>query len=205
MQKNPHVDEIERFFFMCIYTTSPLGGAADVTATKGYLQRGRRRRSPSCDSLSTWGFGGRRVRDFSDWTGQRWGGRSHSNIFTDRNTTEVTFCIYTQHKHFFSLLKKRSKNELFFFRVVIPVIGSDWQQITWSDFTDKNKQVVEEGEEEGGRFPFGSVVAASLSFPFLFLNFLEHVKKKKKFTSRTLSSVGQWEFLGIFLLPDAMF
>lgn len=26
MQKNPHVDEIERFFFMCIYTTSPLGG-----------------------------------------------------------------------------------------------------------------------------------------------------------------------------------
>lgn len=164
---------------MCIYTTSPLGGAADVTATKGYLQRGRRRRSPSCDSLSTWGVGGRRVRDFSDWTGQRVGGRSHSNIFTDRNTTEVTFCIYTQHKLFFSLLKKRSKNELFFFRVVIPVIGSDWQQITWSDFTDKNKQVVEEGEEEAGRFPFGSVVAASLSFPFLFLNFLEHVKKKK--------------------------
>lgn len=57
----------------------------------------------------------------------------------------------------------------FFFRVVIPVIGSDWQQITWSDFTDKNKQVVEEGEEEeeAGGFPFHSVEAASLSFLFL--------------------------------------
>lgn len=60
------------------------------------------------------------------------------------------------------------------------MIGSDWQQITWSDFTDKNKQVVEEGEEEeAGGFPFHSVEAASFFSPrffLLFLNFLEHVQ-----------------------------
>lgn len=108
MQKNSHVDEIERFLYVYLHNVTAGGGvAADVTATKGYLQRGRRRRSPSCDSLSTWGVGGRRVRDFSDWTGQRVGGRSHSNIFTDSNKTEVTFCIYTQHKLFFLSPKKK--------------------------------------------------------------------------------------------------
>lgn len=71
-------------------------------------------------------------------------------------------------KLFFSLLKKRMS--FFFFRVVIPVIGSDWQQITWRDFTDKNKQaVVKKEEEEAGWFPFS--LRGFLVFPISFLKF----------------------------------
>lgn len=104
-------------FFTCIYTTSPLGGGQRTWRQQKVIYNA----DDEDEALLVirWAHGGSGEGGWGTsliGRDREWGGGViQTSLHTDSNTTEVTFCIYTQHKLFFSLLKKRSKNDLFFF------------------------------------------------------------------------------------------
>lgn len=108
MQKNPQVDEIERFFFMCIYTTSPLGGGSGRDGNKRLFTTRTTKKKPFLWFTEHMGVRGKEGEGLLWLDGTESGGEeSFKHLYRQKHDRSDLLYLHTTQTFFLSPKKKK--------------------------------------------------------------------------------------------------